>query len=140
MRYLVNGIITSRKQLVDLVLATVKEMPVEERPMMAKREIYPLEHNVKNHAYKIARHLGWEVITIPNNEIILEYKGLKGNASVEWIEENQYGVGHYAVLISVPYQNSKWENLFIFNRNDGKLAMQKAEERLRSALMRCTLC
>lgn len=140
MRYLVNGIIRSRKELVDLVLATISEMPIEECPIMAKRDIYSLEHNVKNHACKIARHLGWEVITIPNNEIILEYEGLKGNASVEWIEENQYGVGHYAVLISVPYQNCKWENLFIFNRNDGKLAMQKAEERLRSALMRCTLC
>lgn len=140
MRYLVNGVMTSRKQLVDLVLTTVKKMPIEERPIMATREIYPIEYNVKNHACGIARAMGWEVITIPNNEIILEYEGLKGNASVEWIEENQYGVGHYAVLISVPYQNCKWENLFIFNRNDGKLAMQKAEEHLRSALMRCTLC
>lgn len=140
MRYLVNGKTINRNQLIELVLETVKDLPKEKQPLMASRECYSLEHNVKVHAYKIARALGWDIITIPNNEIILEYDGLKGNASLEWIEENQYGVGHYAVLLSVPYQNTKWENLFIYNKNEGKLAMQKAEERLRSALMRCTLC
>ena len=140
MRYIVNGKTVNRNQLIELVLETVKDLPKEKQPLMASRECYSLEHNVKTHACKIARALGWEVITIPNNEIIIEYNGLKGNASLEWVEENQYGVGHYAVFLSVPYQNAKWENLFIYNKNEGKLAMQKAEERLRSALMRCTLC
>lgn len=140
MKYKVNGQEMDRKTLVQKVLEVVKDLPTEKQPLMAKRELYPIEYNVKNHACGIARAMGWEVITIPNNEIVLEYEGLKGNASVEWIEENQYGVGHYAVLISVPYQNCKWENLFIFNRNDGQLAMKKAEERLRSALIQCTLC
>ena len=61
MIYQVNGGVTSRKQLIDLVLATVKEMPMEARPLMARREIYPLDHNFKNHAYKIARAMGWDV-------------------------------------------------------------------------------
>ena len=140
MRYIVNGQEMDRKALVQKVLEVVKDLPTEKQPPMAKRELYPIEYNVKNHACGIARAMGWEIIPIPRNTIVLEYNGLQGNAEIKWIETNQWGVGHYAVFISVPYQNSCWENLFVFNPNDGQLAMKKAEERLRSALMRCTLC
>lgn len=61
MNYIVNGTVMSRKQLVEKVLETVLDLGEEKAPMMAYRTIYPVEYNVKYHACKIARALGWEV-------------------------------------------------------------------------------
>ena len=61
MKYRVNGQEMDRKTLVQKVLEVVKDLPTEKQPPMAKRELYPIEHNVKNHACGIARAMGWDV-------------------------------------------------------------------------------
>ena len=75
-----------------------------------------------------------------NREIIsLEVNGHTGIAEVEWIPDNGYNVAHYGAFISVPYQNSRWEHLFIYDKADLEGAKAKAENYLKSALQRCTL-
>lgn len=64
MSYIVNGTPMTREQLVQKVLETVLDLGEEKAPMMAYRTIYPVEHNVKNHACGIARAMGWEVEVI----------------------------------------------------------------------------
>lgn len=61
MLYRVNGTLMTRNALVHKVLETVLDLGEEKAPMMAYRPIYPVEHNVKNHACGIARAMGWEV-------------------------------------------------------------------------------
>lgn len=61
MNYIVNGTLMTREQLVKKVLEIVLDLGKEKAPMMAYRTIYPVEYNVKHHACKIARALGWEV-------------------------------------------------------------------------------
>ena len=61
MSYVVNGTPMTREELVKKVLETVLDLGKEKAPMMAYRAIYPVEHNVKNHACGIARAMGWEV-------------------------------------------------------------------------------
>ena len=61
MLYRVNGTLMTRNALVHKVLETVLDLGEEKAPMMAYRTIYPVEYNVKNHACKIARSMGWEV-------------------------------------------------------------------------------
>ena len=61
MKYRVNGQEMDRKTLVQKVLEVIKDLPTEKQPPMARREHYPIEHNVKNRACKIAKALGWEV-------------------------------------------------------------------------------
>ena len=74
------------------------------------------------------------------SKITLEKNGLKGSAEITWIEKNQYSVAHYGVFISVPYQDSRWENLFVYDKKQIRHAEQKAKECLEMALSRCTLC
>lgn len=71
---------------------------------------------------------------------ITDDRGYTGTAKVEWIEKNQYSVGHYEAFISVPYQNSRWENLFIYDREKASDATEKAKQLLELYLLRCTLC
>ena len=76
-----------------------------------------------------------------NREIIkLEVGGHIGTAEIKWIPDNEYGVAHYAAFISVPCQDSRWEHLFIYDKPDLESAKAKAENDLKSALQRCTLC
>ena len=76
-----------------------------------------------------------------NREIIsLEVNGHTGTAEVEWIPDNGYNVAHYGAFISVPYQNSKWEHLFIYDKADLEGAKAKAKVYLEIALQRCILC
>ena len=76
-----------------------------------------------------------------NREIIsLEVNGHTGTAEVKWIPDNGYNVAHYGAFISVPYQNSKWEHLFIYDKADLEGAKAKAKVYLEIALQRCTLC
>ena len=76
-----------------------------------------------------------------NREIIrLKVDGHTGTAEVKWITDNSYSVAHYGAFISVPYQNSKWEHLFIYDKADLEGAKAKAKVYLEIALQRCTLC
>lgn len=65
---------------------------------------------------------------------------LRGEAEVMWLEANEYNAAHYEAFISVPYQPSRWVNLFISDKHHVKEAMDKAQKYLELALQRCTLC
>lgn len=73
-------------------------------------------------------------------KITLTIEGNTGTAKIEWIAENKYSVAHYAAFISVPYQNSRWENLFIYDKDKLQEATEKAKQYLEMALLRCGLC
>ena len=76
-----------------------------------------------------------------NREIIkLEIGGHTGTAEIKWIPDNEYGVAHYAAFISVPFQDSRWEHLFIYDKTDLEGAIAKANVYLETTLQRCTLC
>ena len=64
MLYKVNGTLMTRNALIYKVLETVLDLGEEKAPPMAYRPTHPVEYNVKNHACKIARAMGWEVIVI----------------------------------------------------------------------------
>ena len=70
----------------------------------------------------------------------LTIEGHTGTAEVKWIPENQWNVAHYGAFISVPYQNSRWENLFVYDKEKLTEATEKAKQYLEMALSRCTLC
>ena len=73
-------------------------------------------------------------------KITLKVDGHTGTAKVKWIKENQWSVAHYEVFISVPFQNSRWENLFIYSKEKLTEATERAKQHLEMALSRCTLC
>ena len=80
-------------------------------------------------------------LTMRNREIIkLEVDGHTGTAEIKWISDNEYSVAHYAAFISVPFQDSKWEHLFIYDEADLEGAIAKANVYLETTLQRCTLC
>ena len=83
--------------------------------------------------------MDWRLILL-DNKIEMVINGRKGIAEVKWIQESEYSAAHYAALISVPFQNSRWENLFVYNKNELDEALDKAKEYLEMALERCTLC
>lgn len=71
--------------------------------------------------------------------ITLTVDGRTGTAEIKWIAENQWSVAHYEAFISVPFQNSRWENLFIYNKEKLAEATEKVKEYLEMTLSRCTL-
>ena len=73
-------------------------------------------------------------------KITLKVDGHTGTAEVKWIEENQWSVAHYEAFISVPFQNSRWENLFVYGKEKLAEATEKAKQYLEMDLSRCTLC
>ena len=73
-------------------------------------------------------------------KITLTVDGLTGTAEIKWIEENQWSVAHYEAFISVPFQNSRRENLFVYDKEKLAEATEKAKEYLEMTLSRCTLC
>lgn len=75
-----------------------------------------------------------------NNKIEMIINGYKGTAEVRLIQKSEYSVAHYAAFISVPFQDSRWENLFVYNKNKLDEAVDKAKDYLEIALERCTLC
>lgn len=66
MLYKVNGTLMTRNALIYKVLETVLDLGEEKAPPMAYRPTYTVEHNIKTHACKIARAMGWEVTVIRN--------------------------------------------------------------------------
>ena len=73
-------------------------------------------------------------------KITLKIDGYTGTAEVKWIEETQWSIAHYEAFISVPFQNSRWENLFIYSKEKLTEATEKAKQYLEMALSHCTLC
>ena len=71
--------------------------------------------------------------------ITSEVNGYAGSAEIRWVE-NKWGVAHYEAFISVPFQNSGWENLFIYSKDKLTEATEKAKQYLETALSRCALC
>lgn len=72
--------------------------------------------------------------------ITLEVGGYTGTAEVAWITGSIYSIAHYGAFISVPFQNSEWVRLFVYDKCDLDVAMDKARDYLECALQRCTLC
>ena len=81
------------------------------------------------------------MISESHSEIItLEIGGYVGTAVVEWITGSIYSIPHYGAFISVPFQNSEWVHLFVYDKCDLDVAIDKARDYLECALQRCTLC
>ena len=75
-----------------------------------------------------------------NQKITLTVDGLTGTAEIKWITENQWNVAHYEAFISVQFQNGRWENLFVYDKEKLAEATKKAKQYLEMDLSRCTLC
>lgn len=71
--------------------------------------------------------------------ITLTVDGHTGMAKIKWVEENQFSVAHYVAFISVPFQNGRTENLFVYRKEKISEAIDKARSYLEMALSRCTL-
>ena len=71
--------------------------------------------------------------------ITLTVNGNTGTAEIKWVEENQFSVAHYVAFISVPFQNGRTENLFVYRKEKIAEAIDKARNYLEMALSRCTL-
>jgi hypothetical protein len=72
-------------------------------------------------------------------EINMTVNGQSGTAEVVWVPDSIYNVAHYEVLLSVPFQDSRWEHLFIHDKSKLDEAIEKAKENLKFRLQRCTL-
>lgn len=62
------------------------------------------------------------------------------NVCVRWIPDNQYNVAHYNAFITVPFQDSNNVHLYVFNKSELDVAIDKATEYAKMFLSRCTLC
>lgn len=65
--------------------------------------------------------------------------GHEGTAEIKWLESSQYAFAHYGAFISVPFQSSKWVNMFVYDKADIEGAKRNAQLTLTEALKRCTL-
>ena len=72
--------------------------------------------------------------------IEMELNGHLVIATVKWVPDNKWSVAHYEVFLSVPFQNSKLDSLFVYDKEQLELAIEKAKQRLEMELARCTLC
>lgn len=73
-------------------------------------------------------------------EVTLKVGKHTGIAQVRWIEADEWTVAHYAALISVPFQNDRWESLFVVDKEKLPEAIERAKEILTIYLLRCTAC
>lgn len=67
-------------------------------------------------------------------KITLTIKEHTGTALVEWNDD------HYEAFITVPYKDSRWRSLFIYDKESLDKALDKALQELKSALLRCGMC
>ena len=76
-----------------------------------------------------------------NNECVVrvEHNGYKGVGEIKWINDG-YNVPHYSAFISVPFQNSRWCNLGVYEKGAISKAIERCKEEVEMALDRCTLC
>ena len=73
-------------------------------------------------------------------KITLTIKEHTGTALVKWLPKDQWNDGHYEALITVPYKDSRWESLFIYDEEALDKALDKALQQLKSALLLCGIC
>ena len=71
--------------------------------------------------------------------ITLTVDGNTGTAEIKWVEENKFCAAHYVAFVSVPFQRSQTENLFVYDKEKIAEAIDKARSYLEMALSRCTL-
>ena len=76
-----------------------------------------------------------------NNECVvcIGQNGYKGTGEIKWVNDG-YNVPHYNAFISVPFQNSRWCNLGIYEKGAISKAVARCKEEVELALNRCTLC
>ena len=76
-----------------------------------------------------------------NNECVVrvEYNGYNGKGEIKWINDG-YNMPHYSAFISVPFQNSRWCNLGVYEKGAISKAIERCKEEVEMALDRCTLC
>jgi hypothetical protein len=73
-------------------------------------------------------------------KITLTINERTGTALVKWCLTDQWNDGHYEALITVPYKDSRWESLFIYDEEALDKALDKALQELKSALLHCGMC
>ena len=78
-------------------------------------------------------HRNGNFITVRNGN------GFEGSAKVKWIKESQWSAAHYEAFIAVPFQDTQWVNLFVYNKEELNEAISNAKEELKDKLSRCTL-
>lgn len=76
-----------------------------------------------------------------NNECVVRTRqnGFMGTGEIKWVNDG-YNVPHYSAFISVPFQNSRWCNLGVYEKEAISKAIARCKEELEIALDRCTLC
>lgn len=67
-------------------------------------------------------------------KITLTIKNHTGSALVGWDED------HYEAFVTIPYQDSRWISLFIYDEASLDKALDKALQELKLALLRCGMC
>lgn len=60
------------------------------------------------------------------------------SVKVEWIPESKHSAAHYAAFISVPFKDSRWHNLFVYDRDQEEAALIVADDIARDELRDCT--
>ena len=74
------------------------------------------------------------------NTITLTIDGRTGTAELVWKPPSKWGLAHYEVYITVPYQDSRYEHLHIYKESDRVYAMTLSRCILENALQNCMLC
>lgn len=64
-------------------------------------------------------------------KITLTIKNHTGSVLVDWNEN------HYEAFITIPYKDSRWISLYIYDKDSLDKALDKALQVLKSALLRC---
>lgn len=78
------------------------------------------------------------VITEKKHTTITITKQYTGTAKVKWIPENRWSVGHYEAFICVPFKDTFWESLFVYDKENLDEAVEKAAKWLDYHLEHCT--
>lgn len=73
-----------------------------------------------------------------NTVNVVDNRGYTGTAEIKWMPQDEWNVAHYSAFITVPFQDSRWVNLFIFDEREISKALEKAKNVLEYALQRCT--
>lgn len=73
-----------------------------------------------------------------NKVIEMNVNNYVGSTRIMWKPDSPYSVGHYEAFIIVPFQDVKWEHLFIFDKGRFDDAVEKAKCCLALALQNCS--
>ena len=80
------------------------------------------------------------MFTLDNECVVyVESNGYRGNGEIKWVDDG-YNVPHYNAFITVPFQNSRWCNLGVYEKGAISKAIERCKEEVEMALNRCTLC